>query len=46
MITAAGMVTLRLRCLPKRNFIDEQYKFKVPFILYVDFENMLKLLHE
>ena len=46
MSTAVAMVTLRLTCPLKKNkwfkFHDGQYQFKVPFMLYADFESILK----
>ena len=44
MITAAAMVTSRPRFPMKKRlkFHDGQYQFKVPFMLYADFESILK----
>ena len=50
MSIAVAMVTLRLICPLKKNkwfkFHDGQYQFKVPFMLYADFESILKPVDE
>ena len=50
MSTAAAMVPSESRCLLRKEkwlkFHDGQYQFKIPFILYVDFESTLKPVDE
>ena len=49
MSIAVAMVTSRSRCLLKKKWLkfhNGQYQFKVPFMLYADFESILKPVDE
>ena len=49
MSIAVAMVLSRSRCLLRKKWLkfhDGPYQFKVPFMLYEDFESILKPVHE